>query len=99
MTGDYYKVSWEAQRTAAGGVGSAVSELAQKLADINASMNRMIGADGWNADSTELYRERQRKWDRALEEIKSICERFQAGLNASADISSGAERANCSIFS
>jgi early secretory antigenic target protein ESAT-6 len=94
---DQYRVSWALQGDAAASVNAAISAMDSELAGVNSQVNALMGQ--WDSEAQQAYLARQQQWNSASENIKAALQQFMAGLNSSADISSGTEKTNVGVVS
>jgi 6 kDa early secretory antigenic target len=92
-----YQANWSDQQEGASFVSTAVSQLDSELSDINRAVNHLIA--NWESEAQQAYHARQQKWNGSADNIKAALNSFVAGLNKSADISSGTEHTNVGVVS
>ncbi|GAA2492147.1 WXG100 family type VII secretion target [Winogradskya humida] len=82
MTDGLLKVNFGTLAQAGADIQKAVSEMEQKLADLDASARPLVAT--WDGAAQQAYAERQKKWTSASTDLKNILHNVKVAVDQAA---------------
>jgi 6 kDa early secretory antigenic target len=97
MSDGLLRVNFGSLTQASGDIQKAVNQLESQLADLDSAAKPLVAT--WDGEAKEQYAERQLRWTRASNDLKSILSQIKVAVDQAAQDYQQTEKAAAARFS